>query len=191
MAKFNKIQSQLRKKAFGGITGKIFGRIRSIFSGRPKAPPQQPQSRVVGHRGIAARNLKPGQQDLSAENVAKWRNLTGQEVEDFVENEQPLLVHSSNVSLMQYFKDVQKLLVEFHNGASYLYDNVTKSEALQFATYQSKGGAVWDLLRVRGSRTAHKKPYRKLSGKIIATPKQQGLTPQQIQDLQVPPGEAL
>ena len=69
MAKFNKVQSQLRKKAFGGITGKIFGRIRSIFSGRPKAPPQPSGYNRIGHRGIAAGSLRERQQ-LQAEGKA-------------------------------------------------------------------------------------------------------------------------
>lgn len=156
----------------GRITGKITSKINRAFGLRAKPPKPAPASRVIGHRGIAAGSLKErqrlqaeGKQPYTAEEIAKWRQLSGDVVEDFVENEQPLFVNSSNVVLFQYFKDVQKLLVEFKGGKSYLYDNVSKTEAIEFATAQSKGGAVWDLLRVRGSRTAHKKPYRRV-GKI-------------------------
>ena len=170
------------------VIGKITGKIRSKlnqalgFKGKPPKP-APPNTRVIGHRGIAAGSLQERQRlaeefyrgsgvaPYSAEEIARWQNLSGDEVYDFVNNETLLIVNSSNVASLQYFPTVQKLLVEFLNGKAYIYSDVSQAEALQFATYQSKGGAVWDLLRVRGSRTAHKKPYSRTSGKIIAKPK--------------------
>ncbi len=148
----------------GAIKGKISAKINRAFGLRGKAPKPASKARVVGHRGIAARDLRPGMQDLSAENVAQWQTLSGDVVEDFVENEQILFTHSSNVASAQYFGTVQKMMVEFHNGGSYLYSNVTSEEALEFAKAMSKGGFIWDAFRVRGSKTAHKKPYIKLKG---------------------------
>jgi hypothetical protein len=130
---------------------------RMLRLSRPK-PPRVPRlGKVVGHRGIAAGNLK--QPNLSEANVAKWQTLDGDQIEGFVYDAQPLFVHSSNVAMMQYHKDAQKLLVEFLNGSAYLYSNVSEQEAIQAAKQPSKGGFVWDSLRVRGTKKGHKKPY--------------------------------
>lgn len=144
----------------------IVSKVSNIFRRRPKMPPPRVRkSRETlggGHRGIAAGDLRPGKQDLSPENVAKWRGLTGSEVEDFVYEATPMIVHSTNVNMLQFFIDAGKLVVEYKDGSRYTYDNVTEDEAIQFAKAPSKGGAVWDLLRVRGSKTAHKKNYRRV-----------------------------
>lgn len=153
------------------ISSKIsagFAKIRALsgrrkpFASKPASV--QPSSLVVGHRGIAAGNLQPGKQNPSAENVAKWRTLTGETVQDFVENEEILHVHSSNVAAAQFFPKEQKIMIQFLSGAAYLYSNFSSAEALEFATAASKGGFCWDRIRVRGSRTATQKPYVKLSG---------------------------
>jgi len=151
-------------KMLRNIVGKITGALGGAFGrGRQRPATQLPRrQRVLGHRGIAARDLRPGKQDLSAENVARWQLLSGDEVERFVYDQAPLVVHSSNVRLVQYFLDAQQLMVEFRRGAAYLYSNVTEQEALALAQAPSKGGFVWDYLRVRGSRTAHQKPYVRL-----------------------------
>jgi len=130
---------------------------------------------VEGHRGIAAGSLKErqrkaeaGEQPYTKEEIEKWRNLPAGTVEGFVHNQELLHVHSSNVGALQYYPETQQLMVEYLGKKgkaprSYLYDNVTQAEAIQFATVTSKGGAgVWDILRVRGSRTAHKKPYKRI-----------------------------
>lgn len=101
-------------------------------------------------------------QDLSKENIAKWQKLGKDEVYSFVYEAMPLFVHSTNVSMLQYFIEEKKLVVEFKGGGVYAYSNVTEDEAIAFAKEPSKGGTVWSLLRVRGSKTAHKKPYVKI-----------------------------
>lgn len=141
--------------------------VSKIFKRRPKPPraltrPRKSKETLGGgHRGIAAGRLaKP---NLSAENVAKWRNLSAGTVEDFVYDQQPLFVHSTNVEMAQYFLDTQQMLVKYLQDGTYIYDSVTEDEAIQFAKAQSKGGWVWNYLRVRGSKTQHKKPYRKVN----------------------------
>jgi hypothetical protein len=130
--------------------------------GKPVPPakaPAQPDPRgVVGHRGIAAGSLAPGQQDLSAENLAKWRNLHGDAVAGFVFEGEPLFVHSSNVAMAQYHLAEGKIMIEYLNGEAWLYGSVSASEALDFAKAQSKGGWLWDNVRVRGTKHDHKKP---------------------------------
>jgi hypothetical protein len=111
---------------------------RMLRLSRPK-PPRVPRlGKVVGHRGIAAGNLK--QPNLSEANVAKWQTLDGDQIEGFV-------------------YDAQPLFVQFLNGSAYLYSNVSEQEAIQAAKQPSKGGFVWDSLRVRGTKKGHKKPY--------------------------------
>ncbi len=72
------------------------------------------------------------------------------EVEEFVLEGVILFVSSSNVSAMQYHKDEHTLMIEFKDGKAYLYRPISESLAYTFAEVGSKGGAVWDYLRVRG-----------------------------------------
>lgn len=128
---------------------------------KPAAPKLRTgKQRGIGSRGIAIRSTK--NPDLSPENVSKWQTLTGEQVDNFVYNQEPLLTHSSNVAMMQYFIDTNKLMVEFNNGSAYLYSNISETEAFEFAQASSKGSAIWDRLRVRGSARGHKKPYTRL-----------------------------
>lgn len=80
---------------------------------------------------------------------------------DFLEG-QVMFVHSSNVVSAQYFADMQQMVVAFGDG-TYMYYGVSEYEAETFATATSKGRWVWDVLRVRGSATAHKKPYKRVN----------------------------
>ena len=109
--------------------------------------------KVVGHRGVAT-GLPP--------DVSKHEILTPTESEEFVYKERILYVHSSNVNSAQYFLDRQALQLTFHGGGVYEYSNVSEQEAINFAQALSKGKWTWDSLRVRGSRTQHRKPYRRI-----------------------------
>lgn len=147
-----------------GLFGKLAGKVRNLFRKKPaisEARRRMQETGDYGHRGIAKRTDDFAGYDVSPENLAK-RELLGKETaEGFLDGE-PLFVHSSNVAMMQWFKDTNQLMVEYHGGGTYLYDNVSETEAIAFLQAWSKGGAVWDYLRVRGSRTAHKKPYSRL-----------------------------
>ena len=145
----------------------ILSKIRKWFK-----KPAQKQVRVrpgEGHRGIAAGDLKErqrrqaaGEQPFSQEEIDKWETLSGNIVEDFVYNEQILYVNSTNVANLTYYHKEKQMLVQYLSGGRYLYSNVSEQEALQVAQAQSKGAVIWDLFRVRGSKTAHKKPFKKL-----------------------------
>ena len=144
----------------------LIRKLGGFFRGKPKTPKiaKRPRTAITGgHRGIAAGSMKPGKMDLSPENQAKWRTLSAEAVAQFVHDEEPLFVHSSNVVMAQYFPDDEKMLVEFKNEASYLYSDVSQEEALDFAKANSKGEWVWDHLRIRGSKTGHQKKYVKVS----------------------------
>lgn len=124
---------------------------------KPEAP------KVEGHRGIAAEDLQNPNLTAYQERLAKGKEkIPSDEVEAFLQGVEPLFVLSSNVGMVQYHPEDQKLMVEFLSGGAYLYSNVSLNEARSFATAQSKGGWVWDHLRVRGSKTAHRKPFVKI-----------------------------
>lgn len=143
-----------------GIIGRLFG-------GKPKPP--KLNASVVGHRGIAAGDLAerqrraerfyetgdPADAPYALEEVEKWQTLEPGTVEAFVHGGQPLFVHSSNVAMIQYHEEANKLMVEFLSGGKYLYSNVSPEEALLFAQAQSKGKWVHSHLK-------NKKPFQKL-----------------------------
>jgi len=125
--------------------------------------PTPPQLQIgEGHRGVAVGSTKPGEQDLSQENIDKWQTLPADEVKGFVYGGDLLFVHSTNVVAAQYDHQNQKMMVQFKGGKVYLYSSVTEQEAYAFATAQSKGGWVWSYLRIRGTKNGHRKPYTRL-----------------------------
>lgn len=144
---------------------KLFDKIRA-FLGRKKPVPKI--TVTGGHRGIAAgdlaerhRRIAEGEEPYNQEEIDKWQNVPADEAEDFIYGGQILHVNSSNLTAAQYHPETQQMMIEYHDGA-YLYSNVTPQEALQFVQAQSKGGFIWSVFRVRGSKTAHKKPFVRL-----------------------------
>lgn len=131
---------------------------------KPSKVKPSPFGQGQGHRGIAAGSLKkPDLESYRQRVIAGTTDIPASEVEAFLNNEHVLMVHSTNVHSIQYFPKTNELMVEYDGGQSaYLYKDVSPLEALQFVQAQSKGGAVWDVLRVRGSATAHRKPYTKI-----------------------------
>ena len=98
--------------------------------------------------------------DYSDENKQKWQPLSPGAVTDFVYNGEVLYFHSTNVAWASYRVDTRELLVGYKKGRVYEYSNVNENEALMLAYAFSKGGFVWDHLRVRGTRFGFRKPYR-------------------------------
>ena len=145
----------------------LFSRLRTILGGRNPTPPKPP-SAGAGHRGVAmgsrdAPDLASYQQRLQAGR----EEVPADEVDAFLHGGYPLFVHSTNVAMAQYFPETNQLMVEYlgkknKGGGAYLYDSVSPAEAESFARAQSKGSWIWSHLRVRGSATAHRKPFRKL-----------------------------
>ena len=147
------------------ILSAIASKISGLFRGRgAKKPPSlesfMPKQAIIGHRGQALRDLK--KPDWTPENVRKWRTINREEVRDFVYDKQIFFVHSTNVVAAQYFHETQQMMVEFKGHKSYLYSDVSIPEAISFTMAGSKGGWVWDHLRVRGSKWKHKKPYQRI-----------------------------
>lgn len=137
----------------------LFDTLGRIFGRRKPLPPKI----GAGHRGAAIGSRKKPQLQSYEERIKKGHEeIPASEVEDFLYNHGLLFVNSTNVAACQYFPESNQMMVEYLNGSAYLYDNVTSQEALAMANAQSKGIFVWSFFRVRGSATAHKKPYKKI-----------------------------
>jgi len=133
-----------------GIISKIASRIRDIVRRKPTPPTILP-----GNRGYA---IGLG---ATADEVNR-RAVGSDEIKDFVYNGEILIVHSSNVSSAVYSLADKKLIIEYHSGDVWSYGNINEQEAIGFAQAQSKGGFIWQHIRVRGSKTQHKKPAVKI-----------------------------
>lgn len=86
-------------------------------------------------------------------------------------------VQSSNVSWIQYLwrypgpngqplagPEQNEMFIGYHDGSVYQYEQIDFDLALQMYRAGSKGKAVWDNLRVRGTVFGYQKPYRLVSG---------------------------
>lgn len=150
------------------------GKIRGLFSkiGQfllGKKPPKLTKPNLLGGRGIAVgsvakrkQRLAQGLPEFTDEEIQKWRTLSPEEVDGFLDLEQPLFVHSSNVAMVQFFPVEGKMMVEFKNGGAYMVSPISKDEAQSFVTAQSKGGWYWTNVRVRGTKHGHRKNVVKI-----------------------------
>lgn len=154
----------------------IFAHLRSLLGGNRPVPPKLTEpGHAPGHRGVAAGNWREreakrdrGEEMFTQAERRQWEALSTDEVSAFINDARPIHVHSSNVLFLQYLADEEKLIVGFkrskkgRGGGTYEYSNVDKDEAAFFIKTGSKGSAVWDRLRIRGTLRGHQKPYRRL-----------------------------
>lgn len=68
-------------------------------------------------------------------------------------------VSSSNVNAIAYFPESYYLEIEYHDGTYYGYFDVSSEEAANLFRSGSKGGWVWDHLRIRGTKLGFRKSY--------------------------------
>ena len=164
MWKTEKVPALERKTIMASLAQRLRDWLKSPFRGKQSKGKEPEMAR--GHRGTALRDLqKP---DLSEENRTQWRHLTETEHDAFLEKAKPIYVHSSNVLAVQWWKESNQMAVVYKGdngkaGGTYLYQNVSRREAELFLAAPSKGSWIWDHLRFRGSKTAHRKPYAKIS----------------------------
>lgn len=90
--------------------------------------------------------------------------LSSDQLDDFLHFGEWLPVQSSNVAAAQYDGETEQLTVEFKDGSLYQYQQISRAEARSFAMAGSKGGWVWDQLRLRGTVNGYQKPFVFLSG---------------------------
>lgn len=126
-----------------------------------------------GFRSYVQRQVTEGK--IPLESVVGPKAVTQEEmaevfsrdkIDAFLYFGQWLPVESTNVAALQYNPEKSELTVEYKNGGIYQYQNVSIREADSFARAMSKGGWVWDHLRLRGKGNfwAFRKPYQFISG---------------------------
>lgn len=129
--------------------------------GEKKPERLKPSEMAGGHRGIAMGSRD--NPDRSAENVAKWEQFTGNEVEDFVYGGKLVKVHSSNMAFAKYDHEKEEMIAGFKNGGIYSVTPITPKEAVSFMQASSKGSWWWDRIRIRGTKNGHRKTVRQIS----------------------------
>lgn len=136
-----------------------------LFRGKPGPPPGgDKEEGPIGHRGIAAgdltKPLKPFSERFGAPETVQA--VPPDQVNRFLYQGAIFPVFSSNVEAAQYDIGKHILILTFKNASQYAYHDVSEAEALLFAQSASKGGYVWSNLRIRGSKTGHKKTYHRI-----------------------------
>jgi hypothetical protein len=89
--------------------------------------------------------------------------VPAEEVEAFLYDGAILYVSSSMVSFAIYNRKEENIIIQYHTGPPWKYSPFNEQEALDFVLANSKGNFVWDRIRVRGSKTKHKKNAQKTS----------------------------
>lgn len=89
----------------------------------------------------------------------------GPTLKEFLRGEQVTGFTSSNVQAFEYDKPAGELYVQFSDDRWYRYSSVSHGEAQGLFRANSKGGWVWDKLRIRGTVYGHRKPYA-----LVASP---------------------
>lgn len=84
----------------------------------------------------------------------------GATLDEFIYEGKTVTCVSSNATAARYEWLSRELTVQYGSGGAYAYFSVTPNEAAAFFSAESTGTWVWDHLRVRGSKTAHRKPFR-------------------------------
>lgn len=134
---------------------------------RPRTEPREEQSlfnALVRQQLEAARR-----RNIELEDELRAPEVPRDEIDAYLHFGQWLPVKSTNVAAIQYDGERSRLQIEFLDKGKgpgfYGYDDVSIREAEFLARSGSKGGWVWDNLRVRGKGNvfAWKKPYQFLS----------------------------
>lgn len=152
----------------------LLSKIAARFGRGPKVVKIKPKLGEFGggHFGVHATSwkmrrerVKAGLPAFTAEEQAEFETFGPDMVQDFLFLGLVLQVHSSNVQSIKYDLDNQRLFIWYkgRGNPGYEYRNVSRTEALGFATALSKGAEVWNTLRIRGTKLGHRKPYRKIS----------------------------
>lgn len=128
---------------------------RESLQARPRntTPPPAP-SRINERLG----RIKAERESLQQQQADKKSN------DPLLNGEWVSAAGSSNVASFRYVIDEQSLEVEFLDGSMYRYAHVPAWKAKSFFAAPSKGGAVWDYLRIRGTKLGHQHDYVMILG---------------------------
>lgn len=133
------------KKRAGGMFAKIAAQEeRRHEREKARAAKELEKAREEAEKEIAARIRDP-----------EWRFLNEDE---WVESPE-----SSNVGSFRFLHKSNELEILYKDGSAYLYSNISEAEAKSLFHAPSRGGWVWDNLRVRKSVYGFKKPYALIS----------------------------
>ena len=149
----------------------VFDWFASLFGkgkqARVKSVSDQP-ARYAGPTGNKGGGIDLEQLDAQKKNAGTPGppppNSPNSPMVDFLTMGRWLSVTSTNVAAIAFDLKKQTLYVQFHPGSKdpnprYWYTPINAAQAGQFAVAPSKGGWVWDHLRVRGTKYGHKVPY--------------------------------
>ena len=142
---------------FFNLLGKIGEALNPIPVFKPiwSTKPSPPQSALESYRR--------DREALTAEEERRRaEEISQSEFERFMNGEWVGFV-SSNVEAGVYYPDSLRLELQFHDGTYYAYYSVGADEAASLFRAPSKGGWVWDVLRIRGTKLGFRKPYVWLS----------------------------
>ena len=134
----------------------------------PERPPAQPKDEQSLFNALVRQQLEAARRrSIEAQEELRKPDVPRDDVDAFLHFGQWLPVKSSNVAAIQYDGERSRLQIEFLDKGKgpgfYGYDDVSIREAEFLARSGSKGGWVWDNLRVRGTVFGWKKPYQFLS----------------------------
>jgi len=157
-----------------GIIGRAASAIAGIF--RSEAKPTSPEiqrtyGRTAGTRGYAlgTRKQLPAMQEKGIQGVTDWttgRKWTGEEaaaeklgsdeVDAFVLQGEFITVHSTWLFGAQYFREDERMMVQFRDNYAVLVNDISEREAVEFAIAPSKGIWFWDNVLGRGTTKGHR-----------------------------------
>lgn len=121
--------------------------------------------RRKGRRGLALGSVDTPEkvrQAYDTRESAPGKRIQTSEIEEFLHHGLLVFVNSSNVAAAQYFPGQQALMIEYLDGAAWMYDPIDEPMAEQFMLAPSKGTWVWDHIKVRGTVHQHQCNARRL-----------------------------
>ncbi len=139
-----------------GIISKLFG--------KPAADRGKVNPRSVGKSGTqrpSPRTIPRGELP-TGERTNIQHPLAQEDVDAFLNGEMQQLL-SSNVDKAQYDSERQILYIWYLGGECWAYDPYTEKEAAMFMEAPSKGGFIWDHIKVKGTVHQHQRNARRVS----------------------------
>ena len=165
---------------FGNIKKKLFGASKKLFGASNMPMPghtRKEEAAAIAVAGQSGRRKKlmearvkagqsqkvyPNKKQINTLSTGIAPSLESPYLADFLDGHPYSRFASSNVMVIVYDRTKDRLYVQFIKKRRwYEYSNVSIGEAKVVYNHASKGVFVWTYLRMPGSKTAHKKPFRK------------------------------
>ena len=149
----------------------LFDWVGNLF-GKGKLSRAKTVSELARDSGI---NLNPskskaGDQGIDLEQLDREKKKPEPEarsenpqIVDYLVHGKWLNVISSNVHKVKYDREEKTLYIGYLNRSVYWYSPISTAQAQDILLTPSKGGWVWDHLRIRGTARGYKVPYGRVS----------------------------